>query len=252
MNLFGSSLFTKKNKPTLYDFAQHGLLELNFEDPYIISWDESTGAHNIGVKKTDEPKQPELTPKEIFKAKTLNVPDFSFAVDDAYVEDQLKGLQNKLDLLGRKPKSKLHGLRPIAGNESAMKGYARAELERMVITLQNRRKIGLYSDIVNKWPHTTNEAIRKLMSTQKHLEAAPATSMVPDLPNEAIDAMQEYTDMTSALCGRKPVFYLIKPKARRAEVDKKRDPILIAQSPFGMFWQILGAWDEEVVFLDEL
>ncbi len=34
--------------------------------------------------------------------------------------------------------------------------------------------------------------------------------------------------------------------------DKRRDPILLAQSPFGHFWQILGAWDKEMLFLEEL
>jgi hypothetical protein len=43
-----------------------------------------------------------------------------------------------------------------------------------------------------------------------------------------------------------------------AEPDKfrkayeKRDPILLVQSPFGFYWQILGAWDKEMMLLSEL
>ena len=33
---------------------------------------------------------------------------------------------------------------------------------------------------------------------------------------------------------------------------EKRDPILLAQSPFGFYWQILGAWDKEMLLLGEL
>ena len=30
------------------------------------------------------------------------------------------------------------------------------------------------------------------------------------------------------------------------------NPILLVQSPFGIYWQILGAWDKELVLLEEL
>ena len=33
---------------------------------------------------------------------------------------------------------------------------------------------------------------------------------------------------------------------------EKNDPMLLVQSPVGFFWQILGAWDEEMLLLSEL
>ena len=36
------------------------------------------------------------------------------------------------------------------------------------------------------------------------------------------------------------------------EKYKQRDPILLVQSPFGFYWQILGAWDKEMLILSEL
>jgi hypothetical protein len=58
--------------------------------------------------------------------------------------------------------------------------------------------------------------------------------------------------LVEALCNKKAVFYLISEKKQQKEVLRRRDPILLAQSPFGFFWQILGAWDDEVKFLEEL
>ncbi len=37
----------------------------------------------------------------------------------------------------------------------------------------------------------------------------------------------------------------------KKEFDRN-DPILLAQSPFGIFWDVLGAWDEEILLLEEL
>ena len=33
---------------------------------------------------------------------------------------------------------------------------------------------------------------------------------------------------------------------------ERRDPILLAQSPFGFYYHILGAWDTEMLYLPEL
>jgi len=38
----------------------------------------------------------------------------------------------------------------------------------------------------------------------------------------------------------------------KMELDEKRDPILLAQSPFGFYYNILGAWEKEMVYLPEL
>lgn len=57
---------------------------------------------------------------------------------------------------------------------------------------------------------------------------------------------------TVELCQLKPVFYVIAEESDFKEKDKKRDPILLAQSPFGVYYDILGAWDKEMLLLSEL
>ena len=45
---------------------------------------------------------------------------------------------------------------------------------------------------------------------------------------------------------------MIADKKDFGEMDRKRDPILIVQSPFCLGWQVLGAWDEEMIYLGDL
>jgi hypothetical protein len=54
------------------------------------------------------------------------------------------------------------------------------------------------------------------------------------------------------LCGKKPVFYVIAEPDKFRKAYERRDPILLVQSPFGFYWQILGAWDKEMILLSEL
>jgi len=34
--------------------------------------------------------------------------------------------------------------------------------------------------------------------------------------------------------------------------EKKKDPILLAHSPFGRWWYVLGVWDREVLYVDDI
>ena len=75
---------------------------------------------------------------------------------------------------------------------------------------------------------------------------------VPEFPDDAIAVMKQYTDNMMKLCKKKPVFYVIAEPDKFRKAYEKRDPILLVQSPFGFYWQILGAWDKEMMLLSEL
>jgi hypothetical protein len=256
LSVFGKTLFTKKATPKLYDFAQHGILRMEthygeeYMEPGVLTQLITSNAEPD--KKPVLPATPQLTPKEIYVAKTLNLPEFALKADQEYISEQVFLLKQKLGLLPA-PETKRKGLRRVSvGDTYARDTYARQEMTRMITCLENRRKLHLFEDNFNEWPSTTNDAIRKLLSEQTHLFASEVTAMLPDLPKDAVNAITDYTQLVDKLCGYKPVFYLIAPKKAQDEVQRKRDPILLAQSPFGQYWQILGAWDEEVTFLDEL
>jgi hypothetical protein len=257
MKLFGKTLFEKSRTIRLYDFAQHGLLRLDngYGNEYIqlVTSDSELAAKKKEDKKKKANPVPEPTPKELYALGTLNVPKMDINIDPRYIAEQQAILDGKLELLPEPPKKKnRHGEPVPIWDEPGAVRYGRQEIQSMRDRLGYRLQLPQYQDLVDEFPHTTTDRLRELLSNQKHLEAKQAYDTLPDLPGEAVDAMKAYTEMTKKVTGKLPVFYLISEKKKQQEVARKRDPILLAQSPFGFFWQILGAWDDEVKFLEEL
>lgn len=255
MKLFGKELFTFKKEPgQLYDFAQHGLINGLQTGYYAIETISSDMANSIGKAEPKAPPKPKLTPKEVYNLKSLNDNEFKIRVDEEYIAEQLDLIQTKLDFIGKEPKKKKNSRNDqfIPMPEMGPVKFGRDELESIKLRLENRRKIESVRDILNKYPHTSGQLIEKVISEHSHLRSELATKFVPDFPKAAIKAMKEYNDMCIKLCNKKAVFYVIANQSDFQVVNKRRDPILLAQSPFGHFWQILGAWDEEMIFLGDL
>ena len=262
MHLFGRELFQKRVE-TLYDFAQHGILNgtssmvvndyVSFEP--VVTYTGQT-LTNTNISATDKPKKKtapkiELTPKALYELKTLNIPEFSINCDLEYLSENIVLLREKLGLIPKPLKPKKPKYEPVA-IESEQVTYGRKELESMVERLSNRFRFDEFKDGFAEWPYTTTEAIAKMLKAHPHLRADNVKPMVPDLPKEAIEQIKKYTELTKKLCSKSPVFYLITEIKAQNDVAKRRDPILLAQSPFGFFWNIVGAWLDEVVFLEEL
>lgn len=107
----------------------------------------------------------------------------------------------------------------------------------------------------DQFQNTNDEKIEALLIKHEHLRIGPADDFIPEMPEDAIEIMVNYAQKTLDVSGSKPVFYLIAKDEdfkRKKEARGKRDPILLAQSPFGFYWQVLGAWDEEMMLLDEI
>lgn len=124
--------------------------------------------------------------------------------------------------------------------------------------LQNRVKYFASAETraeFDKYKCTNDYAINILLDKHEHLKIGPADDFIPEFPLIALDAMNAYTDATVKLCGLKPVFYVIaKAKDFKVVTGRRsgRDPILLVQAPFGFYWQILGAWDEEMQHVADL
>lgn len=271
MSFFGSKLFDRRlNK--LYDFAQNGILNnwgdnssvyqsYDFVPVGAVTVNNNQVLSNVGQAKPKAKPKPkkELTPKEIYTLETLNIPEFQINCEPEYLDDQIVLLQNKLGLLPMPPKPlkrRWFGfpevMMDVPPPMTAQESYGRQEIESMVERLSNRRKFPSAEKEFAEWPYTTSHAIADLLKKHGHLEAVNFTTMLSELPKDAVTQATKYNDLIRVICGKTGVFYLIRPTAARKEVEKRRDPILLAQSPFGFFWQILGAWDDEVKFLEEL
>jgi len=272
LKLFGKDLFKKQvvKEATFYDFAQHGILKgtsnhMDYGD-YIQMVEIEPGQLDTNKKKVSKEKLKELTPKEIHKLGTLTIPEMNINCDTKYIEEEVEVLKQKMELLlPNKPVTKRIRMPKHLGgriadaweirSDSDLSGaykYAFQEMQSMSLRLENRRQYKEFEEGFNIWPYTTNEAIAAVIKAHTHLEAENCAAMIPDLPKDAINQITAYNKLTEKLCGRRTNFYLIKEKAKKSDVERRRDPILLAQSPFGFFWQILGAWDEEVKFLEEL
>lgn len=264
MQLFGKDLFTKGTTDYLYDFAQHGILRdpngegmLYAELNQYVQIGGTTATASATAKKVKVPRKPkEYTPKQLFELRTLHLPGLAINCDKAYLDSEIDTLKGKLELLPVPPKPKKNrrnnGYDQPVAYEGGATMFGRRELASMVERLNNRRQYkGVEKDFA-QWPYTTSELIAATLGKHKNLQAKTVNDTLPDLPKDAIDAMKEYTKLTQSLCGKRPIFYLIAEKKQQTDVARRRDPLLLAQSPFGFFWQILGAWDEEIVLLEEL
>lgn len=254
--LFGAALFAKKKVveiEKLYDFAQHGVLNnpefttFNSNDYITITssfTDFGTTTQYVVPTQTEEKKKQDkenekknITPKELYNLKVLNQVEFGIECSEEYIKKNVELLTKKLKMM--------------RGDSGSVK-YGKEELKSLIERLENRRNFKKFDKLINEYPHTTSEAVGSILNKENHLRCKSATEFIPDFPKEAIDAMEKYEKLCMDLCKKKPVFYVIADKKDFGEIDRKRDPILLAQSPFGFFWQILGAWDEEMVFLGDL
>ena len=130
--------------------------------------------------------------------------------------------------------------------------YGYLELETLVERLNNRKKYEEHKEFFDEFPYTRSALINDVLADNGHLRSKRAEEFIPDMPDEAIDIMEQYNEHTQAICGKNAIFYIIADKKDFGEKDRKRDPILLAQSPFALEWQVLGAWDEEVIYLGDL
>jgi hypothetical protein len=129
--------------------------------------------------------------------------------------------------------------------------YAKREVTALIERLENRKLYPANKTFFDAFSNTTEEKIDQLLSKYK-LVMKPSDIFIPEFPDEAINIMKAYTEKMEELFKKKPVFYVIAEDVHFQKAYEKRDPILLVQSPFGFYYQILGAWDKEMLILGEL
>lgn len=178
-----------------------------------------------------------LTPKAIYEMKMLNEKKFKVITDPEYIDEQLEQFKEKLDIVKLTKSDMSRGVEEISS---------------ILIRLENRKKYKKFKDFYDNYAYTKTTKIDELISKHSYLKLGAVAQFVADMPKEAIAEMKEYTNQTKKLCDKKPIFYIIAEKKDFEKTSGRKDPILLAQSPFGHFWQILGAWDKEMLLLEEL
>ena len=252
MKLFGRELFTfkKKEDQYLYNFAQHGLVDQEYNIANFISTEELQKSGDKNKKKGRPRDVIRVTAKGIYHMGSLNDHDFIIKVDPGYIDEQVEYAQEKLKLYPVLKKIKFD--KQGWGVESGSTKYGREEVVSIIERLNNRKNISKAKEVVAKYPHTTSALINQVLKENDNLRCNRADEFIPDFPRVAVKAMEEYNSMCLKVCDKKTYFYVIADKKDFEVKNKRRDPILLAQSPFGFFWQILGAWDEEMIYLGDL
>lgn len=276
MKLFGKEILAKKDEldnGELYDFARHGLLREYTHigvadiDLMAISGDDEISreytarvAKNNAIANAGKSK----TPKEVYVLEGLNDTDFKLNCDPAYIQKQVRSLNRKANLMPKGTTKKRNWGEEILSGGTI---NGREEVVSMIERMQNRlrytevyRRVSdgvqagdqTFKDFYEQYAWTTSAKINDLLKEVTNLRSKRIEEFIPDLPDEALDVIEEYDAATLALCNKKPVYYMIADKKDFGEMDRKRDPILLVQSPFNLGWQVLGAWDEEMVYLGDL
>lgn len=189
------------------------------------------------TKKEDLPMNIEVTPKGVYALKSLNDDDFKLNTDPAYVDQQISDFKDKLTLLKTEEFDMRNGV---------------AEVSSMLVRFENRKLYPKHREFFEQFPYTTPHRVSEVVKAHSNLQLGQVAQFVADMPKEAVDAMKQYNSKTSDMCSKQAVFYVIADKKDFQKSEKRRDPILLAQSPFGHVWQILGAWDEEMLLLEKL
>ena len=223
-----------ENLKTLPDFSvvnhneSYGIIE------YVAAPDDPKTAK---AKKEKEAEIKKLSPKNVFEANMLNSEGFKINVKPEYVDGQIADFTQKLELLRDSDKDFRNGHK---------------EINSILIRMRNRKQYAEFKEFYEKYAYTTTTMINSLVKKHDYLKLGSFEQFIADMPKEAIKEMEAYNKHTKKLCEKNAVFYIIADKKDFKKSDERRDPILLAQSPFGHFWQVLGAWDEEMLFLEEL
>lgn len=234
--LWAQSNSAKKDSKFLPDFHQAGS---NSFGEYITT--ESLTSQTSGKKKKEEKKKSSkvvITPKGVYALKLLNDDGFQLNTNADYIDSQLADFKDKLALIKSEEFDMSRGVKEIAS---------------IILRLENRKKYEMVKDFFEQFAYTTTSKIDGVVNVHPHLKLGQVAQFLADMPPEATQTMKEYNVMTHNLCDKQAVFYIIADQKDFKNTTSRRDPILLAQSPFGHFWQILGAWSPpDMLFLEEL
>lgn len=152
----------------------------------------------------------------------------------------------KLDLTNLKSKLKDMEKRRVFMKEEL--NQSTEEEDHAIEWLKSRMRYVKLKERFN-WPVTNDVKIGELCKKYK-VQTASVGVYKRCIPAEAIDAMEEYVKLYKKVADVQPLD--IKLIVDVGGPEQKKDPIIYAASPFGNYYYVLGAWDEEVAILDEL
>ena len=202
----------------------------------------SSGIPGISVEVPNVPNLP--SPKvERIAVKPIEVFDQikkeDIIIDFSNLDEKIKVVQERLEVLSEHL------------SEEHLKDEYRA-----LFYLKNRKRYA-EGKFNFEWAMTNQDAMDDLCKRYK-LKIVALKQYYTLVPKEGVAEIKRYTQEYKKITNDLPIFELIiKDDNTQSDEDKQqrkknRDPILVANSPFGNFFFILGAWDDEVEVVDEI
>lgn len=222
---------------TMREYNNWGGGAINFIDSTMLSNNVAVSGTTTIPNTLPKKDKPKLTPKRVFDLEMLHDKNFKLVTDPEYVDEQLDIFREKLNLIKSEEYDMSRGVNDVAS---------------IVMRLENRKKYATQKDFFEQFPYTTTSRVDSIVKKHDYLKLGQVAQFVADMPKEAVQTMKDYNKATTAISGKQAVYYIIADKKDFEKTQQRRDPILLAQSPFGHVWQILGAWDKEMMFLEEL
>jgi hypothetical protein len=190
----------------------------------------STTPNTIGYAKVvekQEDKRAEVKPKDVVGE--LNSTD--------EIKINFENLEAKIKVIKKRYKFMKEDMQLAARDEEMAIKYLEAALR--------YRKMGGKGFA---WEVTTQKKIDELRSKYK-VTVGSLGSYHRTVPQEAVDEMEKYLKIFRKVTnGEEPDVKLIVDDI----VERPLDPIIIAGSPFGPWFYVLGAWDKEIEIMGEL
>ncbi len=232
---------TKKIRKSATTPAGYDALPLE-QDTFLVNFNSTRfgGASNLVVyvdpSSENAPKTTKVAVKPIDILNELEKVPTNFS---------LGGIDDKIAILRLK-------------EELITQHYAKQDIQALIACLEARKKYDTpakdkksFREYFSQFD-ATNDAKITALTSKYQLEFGDADLFVPEFPDIAVKTMKEYSSKVVELTGKKPHFFVIATSSAFTQNRERRDPILLAQSPFGFYYYILGAWDKEMLYLPEL
>jgi len=249
--------FSTGKKDSKEDSKSEGMRMMTSEsydhmrDTYIISFDSLwTGGYGQELEAVGNPVSPPRSGGRSRKRRKA-LQSLRKTVKPIDVVGELKIAPRKFDLIGLEDKiTLLKDAQTYISNRGGGT-YTKEDVDGMLVLLENRKKYNEHRVYFDSLDTTEQQQIDALLAKYKLVHKS-ADIFIPEFPAEAIQAMKTFTEVTEKICNKKPKFTVIAGEDLFQKVYQRRDPILLASSPFGLYYYILGAWDKEMLILSEL
>ena len=116
--------------------------------------------------------------------------------------------------------------------------------------LKARKYYKKYEALFN-WEITTEDLIKSL-TTKYKLSRVSFHGYSKSVPNEATMELERFGKAWEKVVDEDDYTPTLDLIIDYQGPEYKKDPILLASSPFGKWWYVLGAWDREVEIVDDI